>query len=313
MIKNKLKEIKTRYKVQYGAVIFDVKIKNTDTGYILEGIVLAGRQKKEAYLAAQEILKDSKIRNNIKILGEPEEEMEIGWGIVNCGIADIWGIFSDGKKVNETVRATQALKGDFVRILAKKRNYYLVQCQDLAIGWAVKRQIANSKWQTAKQKWKKAAKVEKGELFKAKLTIKTRKKFIGFLENYLYVPYVWGGTTELGIDCSGLVQKFYWEIFGILLPRNSRDQAEFGKEINLKKSQFGDLVFLREKNKKYPHIGIIIEPPSFYIKTGKNNKNLENILILNARREKGGVVIESAEEILKGYNLISVKRLMKLK
>ncbi len=308
MIKNKLKEIKARYKEHYGAVFFDIKIKNLDGRIVLDGVVLSERQKKEAFFAVQEILKGIVVKNEIKVLSEPNEKLEIGWGIIKSSIVDIWGKFPI-KKLTEHDRASQAVKGDIVRMLAKKGSYFLAQTQDMAIGWIEKRKISAR----GGKKWKNMKKAKFNETLNAGLTKNIRKKFIAFLENYLYAPYVWGGTTELGIDCSGLVQKFYWEIFGILLPRHSSDQSVCGKKIIIEKAQFGDLVFLREKTKKYSHIGIIIEINQKAIpSTRDKNQKIGDILILNARWEKGGVVIQSAEEILKDYNLISVIRIINI-
>lgn len=338
-IQKELEKIKMRYKSRYGAAFFDVKIKNLGGGIFLEGIVLTARQKKETFLAVQEILKDIKFKNKIKVLGEPKENLEIGWGIVKSDIADIWGIFPGKKKHNiisaansgcnqatcgernpaiygEQSRATQAVKSDAMRILAQKGTYYLAQARDLTIGWINKHQVSSIKHQAKRKKRFAAKRPKNGELLNVNLTNKIRNKFIDFLKKYLYVPYVRGGATELGIDCSGLVQKFYWEIFEILLPRHSADQAGYGEKASLGSARFGDLVFLRRKIKKYSHIGIIIEADQRLL-NGKlagqaktKNQKIGNFLILNARREKDGVAIQSAEEVLKDYNLISVKRII---
>lgn len=328
-IKKELQNIKVRYQTHYGAVIFDIYIKKREDGVELEGIVLTERQKKEVLITVREIFKSERIINKIRVLAEPKERLQIGWAIAKGSIVDIWSNFPGMKKNNdkkhavrdkcnlaiygERGRATQLVRGDAVRLLASEGRYCLVQSNDLTVGWVEKLDLSICNDQAAAKKWFSAKKVCSGEMYDIILTMKKRNKFISFAKKYLYVPYVWGGTTELGIDCSGLVQKFFLEIFGILLPRHSADQAACGEQVSLEKRQFGDLIFLREKRKKYAHIGIVIEKMLSPVKTGKSMKSMDNILILNARREKNGVVIESAEEILKNYKLISINRLIKIK
>jgi hypothetical protein len=78
---------------------------------------------------------------------------------------------------------------------------------------------------------------------------------------YLGVPYVWGGTTPNGFDCSGLVQHVYADL-GISLPRTSEQQATVGQPVaSLSQAQPGDLVFFpgSDGTASAPgHVGIYI-------------------------------------------------------
>ena len=76
-------------------------------------------------------------------------------------------------------------------------------------------------------------------------------------QKFLNSPYLWGGRTPLGIDCSGFTQLIY-SIAGINLPRDAYQQAKIGKEVSsLKDSMVNDLLFFGKDN-LITHVGILL-------------------------------------------------------
>ena len=71
---------------------------------------------------------------------------------------------------------------------------------------------------------------------------------------WLGVPYVWGGRTEHGADCSGFAQSVY-AFHGIGLRRDSRDQFEAGPVVSGPAAP-GDLLFFAWDDKPISHVGI---------------------------------------------------------
>ncbi len=78
-------------------------------------------------------------------------------------------------------------------------------------------------------------------------------------KSYIGVPYVWGGTTKRGMDCSGFVQRVFGEA-GIKLPRTSSQQWMVGRTIERVLLEKGDLVFFRTAGKRISHVGIMTSP-----------------------------------------------------
>jgi gamma-D-glutamyl-L-lysine dipeptidyl-peptidase len=81
---------------------------------------------------------------------------------------------------------------------------------------------------------------------------------IQFAKSYVNAPYLWGGRSPMGIDCSGLVQVIF-KMLGISIPRDASQQVELGSSvdfINLVKP--GDLAFFDDNEGNIIHVGIVL-------------------------------------------------------
>jgi cell wall-associated NlpC family hydrolase len=72
------------------------------------------------------------------------------------------------------------------------------------------------------------------------------------------VPYLWGGLTEKGMDCSGFVMAVFWKAEKIQLPHNSREMASYGVGVSRAALRVGDLVFFKIHSYRINHVGIYV-------------------------------------------------------
>lgn len=87
----------------------------------------------------------------------------------------------------------------------------------------------------------------------------TPASIIDIAKQYLNAPYLWGGKSIFGIDCSGLVQLVH-SIAGISLPRDASQQVEYGQTIDfLEEACEGDLAFFENDEAKIIHVGILLD------------------------------------------------------
>lgn len=92
-----------------------------------------------------------------------------------------------------------------------------------------------------------------------------------FAKKMLNIPYRFGGSTFMGIDCSGYVQK----VFGFLdvsLPRTAREQFHFGEPVSKEDLSIGDLVFFRTYASFPSHVGIYLGNNLFIHASSRSRK-----------------------------------------
>jgi hypothetical protein len=96
--------------------------------------------------------------------------------------------------------------------------------------------------------------------YKHNITPSAQKEIIVFAKAFLNAPYLWGGKTVMGFDCSGFSQTIF-KAFGTNLPRDAWQQAEIGTGVDfLEETQAGDLAFFHNAEGKITHVGIMISP-----------------------------------------------------
>ena len=105
--------------------------------------------------------------------------------------------------------------------------------------------------------------------FKGAVVSKNEADVVKYSLLYLNAPYLWGGRSLFGIDCSGLSQIVY-SLCGYRIPRDAYQQAEEGINVEfVELTEPGDLAFFDNEEGKITHVGIVTEPGNIIHASGK--------------------------------------------
>ena len=144
-------------------------------------------------------------------------------------------------------------------------------------------------------------------------SFKGKKRLIGGLElnadnliacakQYLHAPYLWGGRSVAGIDCSGLSQMAF-KLCNYPLPRDAAQQAEKGVLVEfLQNSRPGDLAFFDDKDGRIIHVGLLIDHQNIIHATDASGR------VVIDRIDLAGIVSVSLKK--RTHNLRFVKRII---
>lgn len=117
--------------------------------------------------------------------------------------------------------------------------------------------------------------------------VKSKTDIINTAFLYLNAPYLWGGKTPFGIDCSGFTQMVY-KLNGYTLLRDASQQSTQGEALSfIEESETGDLAFFDNEDGSIIHVGIIMDNNYIIHASGKVRiDRLDHLGIYNAEQNK---------------------------
>jgi hypothetical protein len=265
-----IERLRAGYAARYGAAVFDVGlVVDHEDRLRLSGTVLMAGQRTEAIEAARAVLGPT-VADDIVVLVEED----CGPWFAVAGVLDVFA-GPDGEL------ATQTVPGDArIRRLAERGAWWVVELADGTVGWCMphdrlvrlspdREPRSTAEWRSSfRGAWKEPA--------------------LGWrdaVEAWLDTPYLWGGNTRAGVDCSGFVQRVVKESGGLGLPKHSVDQMRAGRRVAADQVVPGDLVYLTRRDDGVRHIALVIHsgPPVEVAHAGRGRgvamEPLDNLIV----------------------------------
>lgn len=223
-------------------------------------------------------------------------------GFCNVSVAPVRADHSDRAEM-----ITQVLYGEGVDIIEVRNNWTLIKLHyDGYEGWVDTKQVtalseeafSQRKLQLVTECFKsyttqdgevllsmgaeipRDSVVEENSIFLRESIVERALKFIN-------VPYLWGGKSFFGIDCSGFTQLVF-KMNQIKLPRDAYQQAEIGEALTfVVEAQAGDLAFFENDEGKIIHVGIMLDNHRIIHAHGKVRIDIvDSVGIFNKQQNK---------------------------
>ena len=238
-------------------------------GTITGRVLTAGQRRR-----LDTIARDHGVAVDVQLVADPASGLEQGWSEIADGLIEVW---RDPASVGEDhARQTQYLSTDGpLRVLGTQGGLALVEGPDWSMGWTPSDGLAPSDAGAGRLSWAARLRTEPGAAVlpdPARLAVPgsqvrapgLRSGSAGGAElviallaearSHLGVAYLWGGTTAVGFDCSGLVQRVFSSAVGVLLPKHSGDQRRQGLRVVAEDVRAGDLLFATPRDRRVGHV-----------------------------------------------------------
>lgn len=187
-----------------------------------------------------------KAQSDAKLLELEEEERKIAGDLATVEISLMAvgkSIISDTSSSDDQLNgAISELRNVRTKIITEAADAEVVELIEKAKAILKERKLARERAQSTNSGYTGSASVSSSAI-------------VNKAYQYLGVPYVWGGTSPSGFDCSGFIQYVY-RTQGVNLPRVSRGQASSGSYVSLSNAQPGDIVYFGQSS--VTHVGIYI-------------------------------------------------------
>ncbi len=185
---------------------------------------------------------------------------------------------------------TQILYGEILQLLHKQENWIFVSStHDNYEGWVDEKQLKSVKTLPSSILYVSnpivkthdgrflplGSRVEINEISADETTMPMPidvPSLIQLSEKFLGTPYLWGGRTVFGIDCSGFIQLIFM-LHGIQLPRDAYLQAEIGTIVEYKDREAGNLAFFSNKEGRVIHVGMLVDKNTIIHASGEVRKD----------------------------------------
>lgn len=109
-------------------------------------------------------------------------------------------------------------------------------------------------------------------------------------------PYLWGGNTRSGVDCSGFINRIFPVVYGVQVPRTTRDLFSFSKPLRENLLKQGDLVFFSVESGFPTHAGIYLWDGYFAHASTSRGVIISRLqeIYWNARFFRGGCILQGS-------------------